>query len=152
MTDAFAQPNTDVSGQLRDEYEAQRVLFEAQPPLVQRFLEAQARQLAETLTHPERVPQARFTLPDRVVVEVRGQPQPIPAEAREQLAGGLIDRLTRGDVRLALRQRLVELEQEPDRAVAAGAGLVGNRGRSRGTDRSVRAGRAQVLSASLGGF
>ncbi len=124
MTDAFAQPNTDVSGQLRDEHEAQRVLFEAQPPLVQRFLEAQARQLAETLTHPERVPQARFTLPDRVVVEVRGQPQPIPAEAREQLAGGLIDRLTRGDVRSALRQRLAELEQWPNRAVAVGAELV----------------------------
>ena len=124
MTDAFAQPNTDVSGQLRDEHEAQQVLFEAQPPLVQRFLEAQARQLAETLTHPERVPQARFTLPDRVVVEVRGQPQPIPAEAREQLAGGLIDRLTRGDVRSALRQRLAELEQWPNRAVAVGAELV----------------------------
>jgi hypothetical protein len=124
MTDTFSQPNADVSGQLRDEYEAQRVLFEAQPPLVQRFLEAQARQLAETLTHPERVSQARFTLPDRVAVEVRGQPQPIPAEAREQLAGGLIDRLTRGDVRSALRQRLAELEQWPNHSVATGAALV----------------------------
>jgi hypothetical protein len=124
MTDSFARPNTDISGQLRDEYEAQRVLFEAQPPLVQRFLEAQARQLAETLTHPERVSQARFTLPDRVAVEVQGRPQPIPAEAREQLAGGLIDRLARGDVRSALRQRLAELEQWPNRSVAVGAELV----------------------------
>lgn len=124
MTDSFARPNTNVSSQLQDEYKAQRVLFEAQPPLVQRFLEAQARQLAETLTHPERVSQARFTLPDRVAVEVRGQPQPIPAEAREQLAGGLIDRLTRGDVRSALRQRLAELEQWPNRSVAVGAELV----------------------------
>jgi hypothetical protein len=124
MTDSFARPNTNVSGQLREEYEAQRSLFEAQPPLVQRFLEAQARQLAQTLTHPERVSQARFTLPDRVAVEVQGQPQPIPADAREQLAGGLIDRLTRGDVRSALRQRLAELEQWPNRSVAVGAELV----------------------------
>jgi hypothetical protein len=124
MTDSFAQSNMDVSGQLRDEYEAQQVLFEAQPPLVQRFLEAQARQLAETLTHPERVVQARFTLPDRVVVEAGGRPQPIPAEVGEQLAGGLIDRLTRGDVRSALRQRLAELEQWPNPSVAVGAELV----------------------------
>jgi hypothetical protein len=122
MTDSFAQSN--MSGQLWEEYYAQRALFEAQPPLVQRFLEAQARQLAETLTHPEHVSQARFTLPDRVLIELRTQPVAISSEAREQLAGGLIDRLTRGDVRSALRQRLVELEQEPDRAVAVGAGLV----------------------------
>jgi hypothetical protein len=122
MTDSFAQ--SSVSSQLWEEYAAQRALFEAQPPLVQRFLEAQARQLAETLTHPERVSQARFTLPDRVVVEAQSKPVPIAPEGREQLAGGLIDRLTRGDVRTALRQRLVELEQWPDRAIAVGAGLV----------------------------
>ena len=122
MTDSLAQSN--MSGQLWEEYYGQRALFEAQPPLAQRFLEAQARQLAETLTHSEHVSQARFTLPDRVVIELQTRPVAISPEAREQLAGGLIDRLTRGDVRLALRQRLVELEQEPDRAVAAGAGLV----------------------------
>jgi hypothetical protein len=58
------------------------------------------------------------------LIELQTQPVAISSEAREQLAGGLIDRLTRGDVRSALRQRLVELEQEPDRAVAVGAGLV----------------------------
>jgi hypothetical protein len=122
MTDSFAQ--SSVSSQLWEEYAAQRALFETQPPLVQRFLEAQARQLAEALTHPERVSRARFTLPDRVVIEAQSKPVPIAPEGREQLAGGLIDQLTRGDVRTALRQRLVELEQWPDRAIAVGAGLV----------------------------
>jgi hypothetical protein len=40
------------------------------------------------------------------------------------LAGGLIDRLTRGDVRTALRLRLSELEQWPNRSVAVGASLI----------------------------
>jgi len=49
---------------------------------------------------------------------------PVPPESREQLAGGLIDRLTRGDVRTALRQQLAELEQAPTRAVAVAARLI----------------------------
>src|SRR5512137_1649760 len=99
MTDSIAQSNTDVSGQLRDEYEAQQALFEAQPSLVQRFLEAQARQVAETISRPDPPSQIRFTLPNQVVVGVprqgKGKPVPVPPDFREQLAGGLIDRLTR---------------------------------------------------------
>ena len=114
--------------QLREEWETQRALFAAQPPLVQRFLEAQARQLAEVLTHQERVSQVRFALPERVVIHVpaqgEGQLFTVPAEDREQLAGGLLNRLTGGDVRDVLRERLAELEQSSSLAVSASAGLL----------------------------
>jgi hypothetical protein len=48
----------------------------------------------------------------------------LPVEFREQMAGGLIDRLTRADLRTVLRTRLNELEQHPNRAVAAAASLL----------------------------
>ncbi len=115
-----------VSGQLCEECEMQQALFAAQPPLLQRFLEAQARQIAEALE--QNLHEIRFTLPDKVVVEVpkRGEakPVPVPRNFREQLAGGLIDRLTRGNIRAALRQRLAELEQSEHRSVAVSAGLI----------------------------
>ena len=107
---------------LREEYERWRILFDAQPALVQRFLESQARSLADALIQHQ--PQARFTLPDAMVLEVGTQAVRVPQEFREQLAGGLIDRLTRADISLALRQRLAELEQSPNRAVTVGAGLI----------------------------
>jgi hypothetical protein len=63
-----------------------------------------------------------------VVVEAPRQgkrkPVPVPPDFREQLAGGLIDRLTRGGVRTALRQRLSELEDSLHPPVAASARLV----------------------------
>ena len=124
----MANPNGNIAGHLREEHLAQQTLFEAQPPLVQRFLEAQGRQLAESLAQRERPSQVRFTLPDKVVVEAhkRGEskPVPVPAEFREQLVGGLIDRLTRGGIRTALRQRLSELDQSLHRSVAVSAKLI----------------------------
>jgi hypothetical protein len=107
---------------LRDEYNRWRILLEAQPIVVQRYLEGQARALADALVQHQ--PQARFSLPEVVVIDANGQTGKIPQEQREQLAGGLIDRLTRADISLALRQRLAELEQSSNRAVAVGAGLV----------------------------
>ncbi|MBF8281886.1 MAG: hypothetical protein HW378_801 [Anaerolineales bacterium] len=53
-----------------------------------------------------------------------GESQPVPSEFREQLAGGLIDRLTRADLGAALRQRLAELDQSPNRSIAVSAGLL----------------------------
>jgi hypothetical protein len=50
---------------LRNEYERQQVLFNAQPTMVQRFIEMQAQRLAEALINDAH--QVRFTLPDRVV-------------------------------------------------------------------------------------
>ena len=104
----------------------QQALFQAQPPLVQRFLEAQARAIADALV--QRLPQVRFSLPDRVIGEAGryGEPRTltVPTEDREQMAGGLIDRLTRTDLRAAIRQRLSELEQSNHRAVAVSAHLI----------------------------
>jgi hypothetical protein len=113
---------------LRGEYAAWQTLLEAQPSLVQRFVEAQGRLLAEALGRREGGAQLRFTLPDQVaVLAVPGETAPlvpVPPEFREQLAGGLIDRLTRNNLALAVRQRLGELEQSPNRAVAVSAGLL----------------------------
>jgi hypothetical protein len=49
---------------------------------------------------------------------------PVPPELREQLAGGLLDRLSRTDLRSALRQRLSELEQSAEPGVATAAALL----------------------------
>ena len=112
----------DVStSHLREEYQRWRSLFEAQPTLVQRFMEGQARAMADALI--QRQPQARFSFPESVVIDASGQKKQIPPEYREQLAGGLIDRLTRSDIGLALRQRLSELEQSGNPAVGMAAGL-----------------------------
>ena len=114
------------ASQLRQEYEAQQELFHIQPPLVQRFLEAQARQLADAVI--QRLPQAHFTLPDRVICKINsekhGRVLTVPADEREQLAGGIIDRLIRTDLRTALRQRLSELEQGTNQAVSCAAQLI----------------------------
>jgi hypothetical protein len=114
------------ASQLRLEYEAQWTSFAAQTTKVRYFLETEARQLAEAIL--QGLPQVRFRLPDRVVSEspVIGvaKTAPVPAELREQLAGGLMDRLTRTDLRTALRQRLSELEQSAEPGVATAAALL----------------------------
>ncbi len=118
------QPSESVARQLRKEYEAQHALLEAQPPLVQRFLEAQGRQLGETLAQQRRVSQVQFVLPDRIVIELHGRPVPVPADSREQLTGSRMDRLIGADVRDSLRHHLTGLDQSPSRAVAVSAGLI----------------------------
>lgn len=107
---------------LREEYEAQRTLFEAQPGIVQRFIEAQGLQLAEALL--QNPTQVRFSLPDRVVLEPGSAATSVPAEFREQVTGSVLDRLTRADVRAGLRQRLAELEGSSRKPVAAAASLL----------------------------
>ncbi len=109
---------------LRQEYEAQRALFEAQLPLVQRFFDAQAQRLADALTlHPAQV---RFSLPDQVIAEAgsTSRPLPLPPAQREQKVGGVLARLAQADIGIALRQRLTELEQSPLPAVAVSAALL----------------------------
>ena len=128
QTDRQATAARAAVNPLRGEYAAWQTLFEAQPSLVQRFIEAQGRLLAEALGRREAGSQLRFTLPDRVaVLAVPGETAPlvlVPPEFREQLAGGLIERLTRANLAQAVRQRLGELEQSPNRAVAVSAGLL----------------------------
>ncbi|MCX6069056.1 MAG: hypothetical protein NT121_25475 [Chloroflexi bacterium] len=111
---------------LREEFSEKQALFNAQPPIVQRFIEAQARQIADALI--EHRPQAKFTLPDRVVAEMPQIDQPatitVPTSSREQSVGGLRTRITRQDVKEELRHRLTELEQSPDHAISTSAGLL----------------------------
>src|SRR5260370_35254736 len=83
------------ASRLREEFSEKQALFNAQPVIVQRFIEAQARQVAEALI--ERQPQAKFTLPDRIVAETPQIDQPatitVPAATREPNLPGLRNRL-----------------------------------------------------------
>ncbi len=116
-------PEESLTSQLRQEYNDAQDLLNAQPGIVQRFLQGQAAIIASALI--DRPAQARFTLPDRVVLHAGQQDaRAVPAEQREQLMGGLIERLTRSDIRNALRQRLAELENAANPAVAASAHLI----------------------------
>jgi len=111
---------------LRDELRAGEALFNAQPKIIQRFLEAQVNALSEAVE--QRMPQVRFSLPEQVVAGLpergAGALVPVPAEYREQMAGGLVGRLTHGDIRAAIRLRLSELAQSENPAVAASAELL----------------------------
>jgi hypothetical protein len=125
ISDPYPGLEDSAVSQLRKEYLDYQELFQIQPPLVQRFLETQASSVAEALV--QGLPQVRFTLPDRVVVSIQdgeAKPASVPSESREQITGGLMDRLMRTDLRTALRLRLGELEQSSNRAVAVSATLL----------------------------
>ncbi len=125
LINTYAGMEDGAVSQLRQEYLSYQELLQAQPPLVQRFLETQATSLAEAII--QGLPQARFTLPDRVVVlqeDAEPKTLSVPKESREQMTGGLMDRLTRTDLRTALRLRLGELEQSNNHGVAISASLV----------------------------
>jgi hypothetical protein len=108
-------------GHLRQEYEAQQALFQAQPLLVQRFLEAQARPVAEaSIQHLSRV---HFMLPDRVV-DPAGKVEIVPSEARKHQLGNWFGWLTHADIRAILRHHFAELENDSNRAIALSAGLL----------------------------
>jgi hypothetical protein len=109
--------------QLRQDYDSQQGLLNAQSTLIQRFLQLQAQQVAEALLqHSSPI---RFTLPDRVVDPANGpQPLTVPPEQRLQTIGSPLDRFTRVDQRLALRQRLATLEQSDLRIFSLSGALV----------------------------
>lgn len=111
---------------LREEYQRWSNLLHLQPIASQHFLEDQARVLAVAIVLKQ--PQARFSLPATVVVGGKSasehQTQPVPHGSREQLAGGLMDRLIQADFSLALRHRLAELEQSAQPSTAIAAGLI----------------------------
>ncbi len=108
--------------QLREEYEKQSALFDAQPAIVQRFLEAQANQIANA--YIERQHNLHFSLPDRVTLSKTSEPLPVPTSVREQRVGRIGDLVSRRDVHETLRQRFAQLDQSSDKAVAASAELV----------------------------
>lgn len=126
-TQISGDEKTDPTRILAQEYQRQQALYQAQANIVQRFLEAQGRQVAEGLLG-NRAVQIRFSLPDRVVVEAPQIDQAatisVPQDAREQNVGGWRLRLSGGDLDEALRHRLAELEQSPDVAVSVAASLV----------------------------
>jgi hypothetical protein len=126
--DSFAIVNTDKSpvSHLRQEYQDQQRQFRSQPLLIQRYLEAQAAVLADAVLRS--LPEVHFTLPDQVVtIATPGGDfvdTTVPAEFRQQVVGGLMDRFERDGLRRALRQRLVELEHSVDRGTAVSASLL----------------------------
>jgi hypothetical protein len=118
------QSNNGVTAadQLRAEYEQQSALFDAQPPIVQRFLEVQASHIANVYIDRQR--NLRFALPDRVKLSATAEPLPVPQALREQRVGKIGDFVSRRDVHETLRQRFAELDQSSEKAVVAGAELV----------------------------
>ncbi len=114
-----------ISESFQKEYEQQEALFKAQSAIVQRFLEAQARQLAEAFVQRNR--RVHFSLPDRVVCEPGGGEASmavVPPAVRNQSVGGLREQIAGQDVHLTLRERLSQLEQSPEQAVSISAALV----------------------------
>ena len=111
---------------LRDEYERRQAHFNAQPAIVQRFTETQARRLAEAVT--SNALQVRFSLPDRVVDKTPQMGEMaamlVPNEMREQTVGGWFRRFRKLDLREEVRQRLLSLEQSPDQAINTSASLL----------------------------
>ncbi len=111
---------------IRAEYESQQALYILQPAIVRRFLELQAQRLADALRKSQI--QASFSLPDKVVVQESSGEAPaqaaVPPDMRQQLVGGVINRLTRADLRTMLRQRLGELEGSTQPAISASARLL----------------------------
>jgi hypothetical protein len=112
---------------LAQEYDRWQTLSQTQPTLIQRFIETQARALTDALIQSSS--QARFILPERVVLSISsegraGSIATIPPEMREQMVGGLRERLTRATPTVALRQRLDELEASQNVGVSISAGLL----------------------------
>lgn len=133
MVDKYGTPPTSGTGptshlpatasQFRERYDSQEQLFNAQSQMTQRFLEAQAHQIAEAILQKQN--QVKFMLPDRIIIDPeKGRQETIPAEQRDQTAAGFMDRITRTDIRIAIRQRLLELESNPNRAISTASLLV----------------------------
>jgi hypothetical protein len=114
------------SARLAEEYERQQALFSAQPTIIQRFLEAQGKQIAEALV--EGASQVRLSLPDKIVCTLENVAQPalvsIPQNQRTYAAGSFVNRLRKVELYKELRHLLSELEQTPDRALSVATGLV----------------------------
>jgi hypothetical protein len=123
-TGKFGKENdTTTSCYLASEYQRWQELYILQPAPIQRFFKAQARNLAETLLQP--ASQVRFNLPDQIVASPGDLTEkPVPPEQREQMVGGLMDRLLRSGIGAALRLRLDELEASLSPSLAASAGLL----------------------------
>lgn len=111
---------------LAEDYARQQSLFSAQPAIIQRFLEAQGKQIASAIV--DGASQIGFSLPDRVVCTLENVHQPalvtIPQNQRTRSAGSFINRFRKPELYKELRHTFTELEQSPDRAISVAAALV----------------------------
>ena len=122
---AVAQNSVSSNSLLRQEYVQAAQLFDAQPALTQRYIEAQARQMAEAIV--QHTSQVHFALPAQVLsLDDERHSLTVPAGYRAQAIGGskILDRLARVDVHKLLRQRLAELEHDPQSEVSISAALL----------------------------
>ncbi len=111
------------AGEIKKEYEARRALFASQPAETQQLLVGQARMLANMLL--ERKIPVHFKLPKEVILRPgQSAAVSVPVKLREQLVGGMMDRLARLDIQTALQQRISELEQSSNQAIAVSAMLI----------------------------
>lgn len=108
--------------QLQQEYETQKKLFESQPAIVQRFLEGQARFIAEALI--TRKSQVQFSLPDRVATQLSEVNQAGTITISEAQRLIKVGSFLQSDVRDALIHRLNELERSVDQAISISAALL----------------------------
>jgi len=111
------------AGEIKREYEARRALYASQPADVQQFLLGQARMLANMLLELK-VP-VHFKLPKEVILRPgQSAVMAVPEKLREQLVGGTMDRIRRFDIQATLQQRISELEQSSNQAIAVSAMLI----------------------------
>jgi len=122
----MSETNPKILERLAEEYKRQQALFSAQPAIIQRFLEAQGKQIAEAIV--DGGSQVRFSLPDRIVCTLEDVKQPvlvtIPQNQRAYSAGNFMNRLRKVELYKQLRHLLAELEQSPDRAISVATGLL----------------------------
>jgi hypothetical protein len=105
---------------LHQECESYQALYALQSGLIRRFLDAQARLLAEAVMLD--LSQVQFLLPDHI--HIAGQELEVASGQREQLVGGLRNRLARTHLRDALHIRFLEMEQSGDVALAVCGQLI----------------------------
>jgi hypothetical protein len=109
------------SDYLTREHSRWQETWRKQPPIIQRFIEAQAQKLAEAVHQKQS--QVRFTLPDKVL-DIDGQKLIVPNDQRDQVAGGLIGQFTRASLADSLHLRLEDLEASSLPGVNVSAGLI----------------------------
>ena len=128
ITTPSEQSTNKAASYLAQEFGTWKSRFSDQPALTQRFLEAQGRKLADALV--QHSSQARFTLPDRIVMSAplpegeKNQIVSVPSELREQTVGGLLERIKQTGLGIILRQRLDGLDSSATPAVATSVGLI----------------------------
>ena len=100
---------------LRMEYQYHKSLYEAQPAVLQHFLDLQAGRIAQAIL--DDVSRLRFSLPERVFPVEGAEALDIPAGQREQVVGRGLFPWTR-DLRAGILAQFISLERSPDQALA----------------------------------